>query len=102
MPRKNRIRASLDEWNAQAMFRCHDMTRLISQAQDRDLPWAVQWRMKLHFLLCKCCRRYRRQLDLLRRAFLRLPESGTAIPEEKLSSEAKAEMKRKLQARAAE
>jgi hypothetical protein len=102
MPRKNRIRASLDEWNAQAMFRCHDMTRLISQAQDRDLPWTVQWRMKLHFLLCKCCRRYRRQLGLLRRAYLRLPVSGPDISGEKLSSEAKAGLKRKLQAPAAE
>jgi hypothetical protein len=102
MPRKNRIRTVLDEWNAAAMFRCHDMTRLISQAQDRDLPWTVRWRMKLHFLLCKCCRRYRRQLALLRRAYLRLPESGLDFSEERLSPEAKAALKRKLQARATE
>jgi hypothetical protein len=97
MPRKNRLRALLDEWNARAMFTCHDMTRLISQAQDGRLPWTSRWRMKLHFLLCKWCRRYRRQLGLLRRALTRLPERDLDGPMEELSSEAKARLKRRLQ-----
>jgi predicted anti-sigma-YlaC factor YlaD len=97
MSRKTSIRAVLDDWNARAMFTCHDMTRLISQAQDGDLPAATRWRMKLHFLLCVWCRRYRRQLGLLRRAFTRLPEREPEAPEEGLPADAKARLKRKLQ-----
>jgi predicted anti-sigma-YlaC factor YlaD len=96
MPRKNRLRAALDEWNASAMFTCHDMTRLISQDQDGDLPWTTRWRMNLHFLLCTWCRRYRRQLALLRRAFGRLPENESAQPNETLPADAKARLKQKL------
>ena len=102
MPRNNRLRTLLDEWNARAMFTCHDMTRLISQAQDGGLPGTVRWRMKLHFLLCKWCRRYRRQLGLLRRAFTRLPEREPNGRDEALSTEAKERLKRKLQEHAAE
>ena len=97
MPRKNRLRARLDEWNACAIFTCHDMTRLISQEQDGEHSRATRWRMKLHFFLCVWCRRYRRQLGLLRRAFTRLPELDA--PEEKLPPEAKARLKEKLQPR---
>ena len=79
------------------MFTCHDMTRLISQAQDGVLPRTTRWRMKLHFFLCVWCRRYRRQLGLLRRAFTRLPELDA--PEEKLPPNVKARLKEKLQER---
>ena len=99
MPRKNRLRALLDEWNARAMLTCHDMTRLISQAQDGVLPRTTCWRMKLHFFLCQWCRRYRRQLGLLRRACTRLPEIEPTAPEPKLPPEAKARLKEKLQDR---
>ena len=79
------------------MFTCHDMTRLISQAQDGGLPWTARWRMKLHFFLCRWCRRYRRQLGLLRHALTRLPEIGPDTPEEMLPPEAKTRMKQRLQ-----
>ena len=97
MPRKSRIRALLDEWNARAMFTCHDMTRLISQAHEGSLPWTKRWRMRLHFLLCVWCRRYRRQLGLLRRALTRLPTAEPTGDDERLSPAAKERLKRKLQ-----
>jgi hypothetical protein len=46
------------------------MTGLISQSQDATLPRRTRWKMKLHFMLCLWCRRYRKQLHFLRRSLL--------------------------------
>ncbi|MEO6738727.1 MAG: zf-HC2 domain-containing protein, partial [Chthoniobacteraceae bacterium] len=63
---------------------CHDMSRLSSQALDARLPWTTRFRMRIHYLICAWCRRYRAQLALLRRAVSRLgnsaPEAGPSLP----------------------
>ena len=74
--------------------RCHDMTRLISQSLDRSLPRGTRWKMRLHFLLCTWCRRYRVQLRLLRRAFAKLGDD-TPAPRG-LSAEARARLRDSL------
>ena len=65
---------------------CRDMSRLSSQAMDTRLPWTTRFRMRVHWLNCRWCRRYREQLTLLRRAVSRLgsdvPETGPALPSE--------------------
>ena len=87
MPRSNWLRKSITSLNAQLMFSCHDMTRLISQAQDGALPGLVRCKMRLHYLLCTGCRRYREHLGLLRTAVHKLSDSAEsntayALPEE--------------------
>ena len=67
-------------------FSCHDMSRLTSQALDTRLPRLTRFRMRVHWLICQWCRRYRDQLALLRRAVSRLgsdaPATGPALPPE--------------------
>jgi len=96
MQRKNWFRTSVAALNARLMYSCHDMTRFASLAQDGALPPGKRWKMRLHYLLCVWCRRYRRQLSFLRRAMRRsseMIEQDTARP---MPAEAKARLKRKL------
>lgn len=46
--------------------RCCDVARLQSHALDNPLPIRLQIGLRMHLLLCKWCRRYGRQLQLLR------------------------------------
>src|SRR5262245_18349601 len=98
MPRRSPFRALLATLNARLMFTCHDMTGLNSKGQDATLPRATRWRMKLHFVLCVWCRRYRRQLRFLRNALLVLPERNLDLIDHKLSPEAKARLNEILKA----
>lgn len=80
---------------------CKEMTRLLSDAMDRTLPWHVRLRIRIHLLMCTLCERYKRQLlfirDLLRKHGDRLDDvSGSH--EASLSPEAKERLRRALRA----
>ncbi len=49
------------------MLNCEQATRLASEGLDRPLTRKERWALKLHLLLCRGCRRYRRHLEILRR-----------------------------------
>ena len=80
------LKSAMNRFLAVLAFSCHDMSRLSSQAMDTRLPWATRFRMRVHYLICAWCRRYRAQLAFLRRAVSRLgndaPEPGHALPAE--------------------
>ena len=82
----SRIQSAMNRFIARLAFSCHDMSRLSSQAMDTRLPWATRFRMRVHYLICAWCRRYRAQLALLRRAVSCLgndaPASSPALPPE--------------------
>ena len=78
---------------------CKDMTRLLSDAMDRPLPLGIRLKMRLHFLICKWCERYKNQLLFLRQALRRNPtelESEVAASSRSLSPEAKDRLKRMI------
>lgn len=78
---------------------CKDMTRLLSEAMDRPLPLGIRIKMRLHFLICKWCERYKNQLLFLRQALRRNPdaiEGEAAAPSASLSPEAKDRLKRTI------
>src|ERR1043165_3417555 len=78
---------------------CQDMTRLLSEAMDRPLPLGIRLKMRLHFLICKWCERYKNQLLFLRQALRRNPdqlEGEAAASSTALSPEAKDRLKRAL------
>lgn len=63
------------------MLSCKEVTRLVSQSQDRSLGLRERVALRLHFALCKGCRNVERQVGFLRRAVARLGEHGdTAEP----------------------
>ena len=76
---------------------CKDMTRLLSESMDRPLPLGIRIKMRLHFLICKWCERYKNQLLFLRQALRRHPEGlerEVDASSTSLSPEAKDRLKR--------
>jgi hypothetical protein len=47
---------------------CKDVSRLISNAQDQDLPPAERVQLRLHFVICETCRNVDEQMQFIRRA----------------------------------
>lgn len=63
----DRIRAGTARGVVQEM-KCEDASRLVSEAQDRRLGVHERRSLRLHLWLCLDCRRFLRQIMLLRRA----------------------------------
>jgi len=54
---------------------CKEMSRLISESRDLNLPPAERARMRLHLVICSTCRNVEEQFAFLRRAMRRLGEN---------------------------
>lgn len=54
------------------MLSCKQVTELISQGQERELTASERIALNLHLTLCKGCRNFEAQINLIRRAFQRL------------------------------
>lgn len=85
-------------WLIRVTPSCREMTRLLSDAMDRPLPWKTRVKMRVHFLICKWCERYKNQLRFLREAVRRHPEqiSSDDVATPRLSSDAKDRLKSRL------
>ena len=55
---------------------CRDVTRLVLESQDRPLGGLEQLSLRLHWLACYGCRRFRNQQQLLRQALDRWKRDG--------------------------
>lgn len=74
---------------------CEQASRLLSEDQDVHLYWWEQMGLRLHLLYCRYCKRYRRQLDLLRQLFRAVFRGDeTDRPELKMSEEKRTEIKK--------
>lgn len=78
---------------------CEGIARLISESLDRELGWWERAALRSHVVYCSACRRYRRQLEQLRRAMRQLADrlaSGVPAPDSRLPDEARERIKRAL------
>jgi hypothetical protein len=50
------------------MLTCKDASHLISERRDRPLAARERWGLRAHLWICANCRRFARQVDLLRQA----------------------------------
>jgi predicted anti-sigma-YlaC factor YlaD len=50
------------------MKTCKEITKLVSQGQDRELILREKMAMQLHFVMCSACRRYARQIAFIGQA----------------------------------
>ena len=64
---------------------------------DSELPWHRRLAVKLHLLYCVWCRRYAAQLQFLRQACKQVPAESLEAAPQKLSTEAKQQMRTRLQ-----
>ena len=53
------------------MHNCRDVARLLSCAEEAPLSWHERWAVRVHQIFCVYCRRYGRQIVLLRRVLMR-------------------------------
>jgi hypothetical protein len=51
---------------------CREASRLMSQAQDRELSLGERASLQVHLAICRGCRAFKGQLDFLRRAVRQL------------------------------
>lgn len=80
---------------------CQEMTRLLSDAMDRSLPFHLRMRMRVHLLICTLCQQYQRQLRLIRhilRTHGERLEKTRQQQEPSLSPEAKQRLQQALEA----
>ncbi len=56
-------------------LRCDQASRLISNSQEAPLNKAERLALSFHLLICRVCRKYKKQLKLIRHILGRLSES---------------------------
>ena len=75
---------------------CKEVTRLFSESLDRKLSFREGIAVRFHFLICKWCTRYAKQLRLIRDILCsHFEKVGADIPDT-LSSEAKERIRHAL------
>lgn len=81
------------------MLSCKEVSRLVSESLDRELPWRQRLSLRMHLLMCSLCSRFRRQLEFLNdaaRAFA--ADETNALPSHiRLSPEARQRIKLTLE-----
>jgi hypothetical protein len=50
---------------------CREATQIVLQAEDRAMPLAERLSLRLHHRICSNCRRFARQVELMRQASAR-------------------------------
>lgn len=78
---------------------CDEVVRLVSQSFDDDLPWDERAAIRSHLVYCKACRRFRRQMAMLRDLldrYIEQPHLADRSPEAFLSDDARERIKRTL------
>lgn len=75
---------------------CREAVRRKSAALDGHLTLPQRIGLNLHLLICKWCRRYSEQLDLLRQVSSRAPDQEASLPTVRLTPEARERIRQKL------
>jgi len=59
------------------MYSCHEASRMISDALERNLAPTEWMRLRMHLALCKMCRDYEQNIHVLESTLNRLGDQGT-------------------------
>ena len=87
---------SLGRGMAELSPSCREATRLQSEAMDRPLRLRQRIGLRIHVILCRWCRRYGRQIGLLRAIAHEQEKHEETLLSPTLRPEAKARMKERL------
>lgn len=79
---------------------CRDISKLISDGMDRNLPLRKRLSIRLHVSMCGFCRRYEKQLHLLHEGVGHYADPEANVVEKSLSPAAKEKLERALADRA--
>lgn len=83
-------------WHLQGLT-CREATRLAAHAMDRPLTFGERVKLSTHGLLCSYCRKYMRQLRLLRRWVRHANDPDVSPPGSGMPSASAARIKKRLE-----
>ena len=49
------------------MMNCKEVSRLMSEMKDHEITWRQRMALRFHLMMCRMCRVYNRQLEMLSR-----------------------------------
>lgn len=75
---------------------CRDISQLVSASMDRNLPLRKRLSIRLHVSMCGFCRRYEKQLHLLREGVGHYADPEANVIEKSLSPAAKEKLEKAL------
>lgn len=78
-------------------MRCDEASRLISHSQEAPPAGAEKYALSFHLLICSLCRKYKRQLKLMRELLSRFQQPG--FYDESASSQLDEEQSRAMRER---
>ena len=81
------------------MLRCREISKLVSESMERQLPFLERMHVWIHLMMCRLCSGFSRQMRLLRRAARENPDRlgpDESAPEAKLPEEARERIKAAL------
>jgi putative zinc finger protein len=81
------------------MLRCREISKLVSESMERDLPLRRRLEVRMHLMMCRMCSGFARQVRLLRLAARENPERlgpDETAPEAKLPEKARERIKAAL------
>lgn len=80
------------------MFKCKEVTRMVSESLDRKLPLYQRIGVRIHLLMCKFCSRFKKQLLFLRETIrLHVERSNDTELATKLPPEARERIRKSIQ-----
>ena len=71
-------------------LKCQEAAELVSSSLDGELGAVERWALRLHLLVCRACRQYRRQIRVLRKLLAETrteTEAGEALAGESIPQE---------------
>ena len=79
------------------MFKCKDISHLVSKSMDQKLPLRFRIGIKIHLMICDLCLRYRKQLELIHKAISKFDtDKEELFPVTKLPDKTKEKIKKYL------
>jgi hypothetical protein len=68
---------------------CKQASRLLSQSLDRRLSWQERMGLRLHLMVCDVCRRFGKQLLIMRNAIKAMVDASEQDQQIRLPAEAR-------------
>ncbi len=78
------------------MRSCKDTARLLSDSRDQHLPFMTRLGLRMHVMMCRFCRRYDHQLDVIETVVASYATSAEEMHPATLSPDARARIKESL------
>jgi len=81
------------------MFKCKDISHLISRSMDQKLPLRIRIGIRFHLMMCNLCLRYKKQLELIHKTISKFDtDKEELFPVTQLPDLTKEKIKRILKA----